>query len=221
MKKLLLPALVGLFSLASSIGITSSLKGMVKENYFQENCFSMLPLELKQYITSLSLESALNYNFDRSTVLFKAPEAIKSVAFSPDGTTVITGSWDKTARLWDVKTEQQLHALKGHTNVVTSVAYSPDGNTILTGSTDNTARLWNSKTGEPLHILKGHRDQVTSVGFSPEGTTAITGSWDSTARLWDVKTGKELHILKGHTDTIYSLAYSPDGTTIITDHWMD
>jgi WD40 repeat protein len=106
------------------------------------------------------------------------------VAFSPDGLTALTGSWDNTARLWDVKTGQlRLAALK-HEFVVAAVAFSPDGLTALTGSWDKTARLWDVYTGLPVGPPFRHEGAVNAVAFSPDGLATITGSSDRTARLW-------------------------------------
>ncbi|MBA2307453.1 WD40 repeat domain-containing protein [Candidatus Dependentiae bacterium] len=211
MKNLILSTFTGLFTLVSSIGITSSLACMPKENPFER-----LPSELRHSIAALSLESTLNYNFNVSKILFTAPTGINSVAFSPDGTTVLIGCSDNTARLLDVKTGQQLKELLGHNGMVTSVAFSPDGATALTGSLDTTARLWDVKTGQQLQVFTGHTDWVNSVAYSPNSAIVLTGSRDRTARLWDVKTGQQLHILEGHKYDINSVAYSPEGTTVLT-----
>jgi WD40 repeat protein len=69
------------------------------------------------------------------------------LAYSPDGKIILTGSWDHTARLWDIATGAQLRELKGHTDGIFSVAFSPNGKTVLTGSGDRTARLWDIRTG--------------------------------------------------------------------------
>ena len=113
-------------------------------------------------------------------------DSVWSVAFSPDGRTLATGSWDKTARLWEVATGKEIAVLRGHEDAVSSVAFSPDGRTLATGSADKTARLWEVATGKEIAVLRGHEDAVSSVAFSPDGRTLATGSADNTARLWPV-----------------------------------
>ena len=122
------------------------------------------------------------------------------VAFSPDGTKVLTGSNDMTARIWDASSGQELHKLT-HDDSVYSVAFSPDGTKVLTGSNDSTARIWDASSGQELHKLP-HEDSVYAVAFSPDGTKVLTGSYDNTARIWDVSSGQELHKLP-HGDSVW------------------
>jgi WD40 repeat protein len=141
---------------------------------------------------------------------------LTSVAYNPDGTTIITASSDHTARIWNAATGEHLKTLTGHTDRIWSVACSPDGTTITTGCADHTAKIWNSTTGEQLKTLHGHSHGVTSVAYNPDGTTIITASSDHTARIWNAATGEHLKTLTGHTDSLASVAFSPDGTTITT-----
>jgi WD40 repeat protein len=156
--------------------------------------------------------SAMN----EAAILKGHTDAVNSVASSPDGARVLTGSWDKTAKLWDAKTGAGLLTLEGHTDGVLSVAFSPDGARVLTGSEDETAKLWDAKTGAEIFTLKGQTDSVRSVAFSPDGTRVLTGSDDKTAKLWDAKTGAEILTLKGHTGRVFSVAFSPDGVRVLT-----
>ncbi len=129
---------------------------------------------------------------------------IYSVAFSPDGRHVLTGSEDNIARLWDVETGKEVRRFEGHGGGIISVAFSPDGRYVLTGSWDGTARLWDRDTGKEVRKFEGHATTIWSVAFSPDGRYVLTGSRDKTARLWDRDTGKEVKTFKGHAAEIIS-----------------
>ena len=136
---------------------------------------------------------------------------VVSVSFSPDGTTLASGSEDRTVRLWNANTGRHLHTLTGHTTHVNSVSFSPDGTTLASGS--DTIRLWDVRTGRLIRTLS--RDTfVHSLSFSPDGTTLTSGSDDRTVRLWNVNTGRHLRTLTGHTRSVDSVSFSPDGTTL-------
>ncbi|MGF1456269.1 MAG: TIR domain-containing protein, partial [Alphaproteobacteria bacterium] len=144
---------------------------------------------------------------------------VTSAVFSPDGGTVLTGSRDHTARLWDSASGQTLQVLEGHDGAVYSAVFSPDGRTVLTGSEDGTARLWDAASGKTLQVLQGDMVNVNSAVFSPDGGTVLTASEDGTARLWDAASGKTLQVLEGHDGAVVRAVFSPDGRTVLTGSW--
>jgi WD40 repeat protein len=137
--------------------------------------------------------------------------SVKSVAFSPDGRYALSGSDDKTIKLWDVATGRQIRTFTGHTRWVSSVAFSPDGRYALSGSGDTTLKLWDVATGREIRTFTGHTDDVFSVAFSPDGGYALSGNMSGALKLWDVATGREIRTFAGHTRWVRSVAFSPDG----------
>src|SRR5262249_34581175 len=116
--------------------------------------------------------------------------AVYAVAFSPDGKMVVSGSGDRTLRVWDVVSGQSLRTLQGHTSDVNAVAFSPDGKMVVSGSYDGTLRVWDVSSGQSLRTLTGHTSTVNAVAFSPDGKMVVSGSGDRTLRVWDVSSGQ-------------------------------
>ena len=141
---------------------------------------------------------------------------IRSVAFSPNGKTLASASYDKAIKIWDTQTGK-CSILEGHTQRVKSVAFSPDGKTLASGSDDESVRIWDIGTGHI--ILNGHTDQVKSVAFSSDGTTIVSAGCDGTIRIWDPNERTCVETLKGHKGTVWSVAFSPDGQTIASAGW--
>ena len=142
-----------------------------------------------------------------------------SVAFSPDGKYIVSGSHDGKIHLLDAQMGWQIgNLLQGHTGPVMSVAFSPDGRYIVSGSNDKTIRLWNAQTGGQVgNPLLGHISSVNSVAFSSDGSHIVSGSSDRTIQCWDAQTGCQVgNPLQGHTDSVWSVAFSPDGRHIVS-----
>lgn len=151
--------------------------------------------------------------------VFSHSGTITTVAISPDGSRVLTGSESGAARLWDASTGHPVGPPFRHQGPVTAAAFSPDGKTALTGSQGGTVRLWNTATGLLIGAPSRHQGPVTAGVFSPDGKTALTGSSRSVARLWDAATGRPIGPPLRHRGTVMAVAFSPDGKTILTGSW--
>ena len=132
---------------------------------------------------------------------------VKSVAWSPDGTTIASGSEIKQFRLWDAKEGTIQQVLQGHTGSVLSLAWSSDGIKLASGSEDSMIRLWSVKSGKTVRIFKGHSKAVYSVEWSPDGETLASSSNDKTTRIWS-RVGREISVLEGHTNGINCVTFS-------------
>ncbi|KAG8756651.1 hypothetical protein FRC11_005153, partial [Ceratobasidium sp. 423] len=145
-----------------------------------------------------------------------------SVAFSPDGMSIVSGSGDTTIRMWDAHSPSPIgDPLKGPGYFIYSVSYSPLGDMIASGSIDRSICLWDTNTGKQIgDRLRGHDGPVNSVAFSPGGNLIASGSDDRTVRLWDVQrraaVPSESSLFKGHTEWVWSVAFSPDSTHIVS-----
>jgi WD40 repeat protein len=135
---------------------------------------------------------------------------VNAVALSPDGRTIVSGSLDRTVKVWDAHDGRLLRSLEGHTDSVNAVAVSPDGRFIVSGSDDKTVKVWDAASGRLLRSLDGHTDRVRAVAVSPDGRTIVSGSHDRTIRAWDLVSG-ESRVLFWNDAAIFSLALSGDG----------
>ncbi len=141
---------------------------------------------------------------------------VRSVAFSPDGTRIISGSADGTVLLWNVTDGIQLQRYEGHTAAVEEVEFSPDGRRIASGSADGTTTLWDVASATLLRRYEGHDAPVSGLAFSPDGVDIASGARNGTLLLWSANEGNILHRYEGHTASVLSVAFSPDGTRIVS-----
>ena len=125
---------------------------------------------------------------------------------------LVTASEDKTARIWDAASGQEVHKLT-HDGWVYGASFSPDRTTVVTWSVDNTARIWDVSSGQEIHRLT-HNGPMRAAAFNPDSTKLVTCSIDGTARIWDVSSGQEIHRLT--PNQIRAATFSPDGTKVLT-----
>ncbi|MCU1267896.1 MAG: hypothetical protein JWM21_4214 [Acidobacteria bacterium] len=157
---------------------------------------------------------------------------VMTVAFSPDGKILASGSMDNTINLWEVESGKELRMLRGHSTEIRELSFSEDGKFLASRSLADTVKIWNTASGKELTTFEERG--VWSITLSPDGKTVALGNTDGTIKLRDAASGKELRTLKGHpfrnyiqkdiTNThsqkyfvpsaVWSLAFSPDGKTL-------
>ncbi|BAY30722.1 protein kinase [Nostoc carneum NIES-2107] len=141
-------------------------------------------------------------------------EWVNSLAISADGETLVSGSADKSIKIWNLKTGALKTTLSIHSDVVNSVAISPDGETVVSGSKDGTIKIWNLPTGTLKATLTRSEARVDSVVISPDGQTLVSGGGDNKIKIWNLQTGELKHTLNGHNKSVMALAISSDGQTL-------
>lgn len=150
---------------------------------------------------------------------------IYSLEFSRDGRILVSGSGDRTTRIWDWQEPKCLYVLRINEADqsdpgVTSIAISPDSRLVAAGSLDKIVRVWDAVTGNLLEKLEGHKDSVYSVAFMPDGKALVSGSLDKTLKLWQLGGDRSknpcIQTFSGHKDFVLSVATTPDDRWIVS-----
>eukprot|EP01062_Namystynia_karyoxenos_P057820 TRINITY_DN489_c1_g2_i1.p1 TRINITY_DN489_c1_g2~~TRINITY_DN489_c1_g2_i1.p1 ORF type:complete len:925 (+),score=285.14 TRINITY_DN489_c1_g2_i1:76-2850(+) len=140
--------------------------------------------------------------------------AVYSCAFSPDGLRVMSVSRDRTAKVWNTNTGEELFTMKGHHGFALNCDFSPKGDMVVSASEDRTVRIWDAATGRKLHSLRGHQDKVYSSQFSPSGREVVSASCDRSVKVWSTADGKKIVTLRGHSNAVFCASFSRDGQRI-------
>jgi WD40 repeat protein len=144
------------------------------------------------------------------------------VALSADGKRIVSGSWDKTLKIWDADQGQELLTLKGQANWFTCVALSADNKRIVSGSggrhelgkpVPHDVKIWEADKGQEVHSLKGHTNSVICLALSADGKRIVSGSDDDTLKIWDADKGQEDLSINTH---VRCMALSADGKRIVS-----
>ena len=149
--------------------------------------------------------------------------AVTALAFAPGGRTLVSGSADKSLKIWDAVSGQVLKTLTGDTDTISTVAFLSSGKRIVSGSFDRTIIIWDAATGEAIRSLRSDQTYswevppaMWSVTTSPDGTRIVSGSADGNIRIWSATTGELLRVLRGHSDGVTSVAYFPSGKALVS-----
>lgn len=127
--------------------------------------------------------------------------AVRTVAYSPDGNFLATGSRDNSIKLWQVSTGREIRTFLGHLNPVNVVVFDPSGQWLASGSSDNSVIIWDVATGNIRLKISGHSRRVSSLDFNSDGTLLASGGWDSKVYVWNTASGEKVGEYKGNPAT--------------------
>jgi WD40 repeat protein len=156
------------------------------------------------------------------TVLQGHKDAVYSLALSPDGNTLATGSYDQKIKLWDLQSGKELKTLSGHNGCIYDLSFRPDGKILASASADRTVKLWDPQSGERRETLAQSLKEVFAVAFSPDGKHLFAGGADNRVRVWAISenaaetTNPILHSKFAHEGAILRLVVSADGKNLLS-----
>ena len=161
-----------------------------------------------------TLQSSGLRGFQEVLTLLSHSHWINAVDLTPDGCRALSGSYDRTLKLWDLQTGELVHSFVGHTDTIYSVALTPDNRHAVSGAGDRTLRLWDLQTGQLLHTFTDHTGPVSTVAICPDGRHALSGSDDRTLRLWNIE--QRICRAKITLDSSpQAIALAPDGQSVV------
>ncbi|AFY68445.1 serine/threonine protein kinase with WD40 repeats [Thalassoporum mexicanum PCC 7367] len=144
---------------------------------------------------------------------------VRAVAFLANGNVLVSGSYDRTLRLWSLNEVEAYEVMSKHlgfSSGVNTIATSPDGYTIASGNLDKSIRFWDARSSEPTFVLNGHAGQVLDLDFDPTGLILASASADRTVKLWSLENHENTFTFAGHDAEVTAIAISPDGQTVIS-----
>jgi eukaryotic-like serine/threonine-protein kinase len=212
LRQLLLLFTGGSILFAIVIGAFYTVRSSILLEVSQEN--APVPASIAASQAAIQAESPSPVPSVESDALSGHSDTVWTVATSAANQTVLSGSYDKTIKIWDLATGSLQHTLEGHTDAVRDVAVSVDGKTLVSGSGDTTIKIWDLTTRTVRHTLSGHSGPVWSVTISPDTQWLASGSYDGTVKIWNLKTGELVRTLPEHYDSVWSVAISSDGKTL-------
>ena len=180
-----------------------------RERKIKQNNITQTPSMIKQ-------GSNMFIQLEKISILSEHTGVVSAVTITPDGTKAVSGSYDKTIRVWDINSGQCILTLRGHTNGVSAVTITPDGTKIISASHDKTLKVWDINSGQCILTLRGHTNGVSAVTITPDGTKAVSGSKDGDLIVWDLNSGKKVQIMDVDSVVIYGVEITPDGTKAVS-----
>lgn len=151
--------------------------------------------------------------------LVQHTDTVTCLTFSPNALMLVSGSADKSIKLWKAGNGRLISTINGHSDTVACLATSPDGRILASGSADCTIKLWQLGNGNLIRTFTGHSVTIFSLAFTPDGEVLVSGSGDGNIKLWQVNSGKLINTLTGHSDFVESIVITPDSKTLASGSW--